>query len=72
MSGAAGGATAQLTGSDALVAPAYCGLMARYSRWMNERLYALLAQIDDTERKRDRGAFFGSMHGTPTICCGAT
>ena len=31
---------------------------------MNERLYALLAEIPDAERKRDRGAFFGSMHGT--------
>ena len=47
-----------------MVDPDYCLLMARYNRWMNERLYALLTQIDDAERKRDRGAFFGSMHGT--------
>ena len=31
---------------------------------MNERLYALLPNILDAERKRDRGAFFGSIHGT--------
>ena len=42
----------------------YCRLMARYNRWMNERLYALCAAMSDVERKRDRGAFFGSIHGT--------
>ena len=42
----------------------YCQLMAHYGRWMNERLYALLSELPDDERKRDRGAFFGSMHGT--------
>ena len=42
----------------------YCQLMGRYNRWINERLYALLADLPDDERKRDRGAFFGSMHGT--------
>jgi len=47
-----------------MITPDYCQLMARYNRWMNERLYALLADMSDDERKRDRGAFFGSMHGT--------
>jgi len=47
-----------------MVDPDYCRLMARYNRWMNERLYALLAELDDAQRKQDRGAFFGSMHGT--------
>lgn len=42
----------------------YCQLLARYNRWMNERLYALCADIDDAERRQDRGAFFGSIHGT--------
>jgi uncharacterized damage-inducible protein DinB len=37
---------------------------ARYNRWMNERLYALCATIPDEERKRDRDAFFRSIHGT--------
>ena len=31
---------------------------------MNERLHASVATLPDDERKRDRGAFFGSMHGT--------
>jgi uncharacterized damage-inducible protein DinB len=42
----------------------YCLMMARYNRWMNERLYALLAEMPDDERKRDRSAFFRSIHGT--------
>jgi len=47
-----------------MITPDYCQLMARYNRWMNERLYALLSELPDDERKRDRDAFFGSMHGT--------
>jgi uncharacterized damage-inducible protein DinB len=47
-----------------MISPEYCQLMARYNRWMNERLYALVATMDDAERMRDRGAFFGSIHGT--------
>ncbi len=42
----------------------YCRLLARYNRWMNERLYAAASTLSDTERKRDRGAFFGSIHRT--------
>ncbi len=38
--------------------------MARYNRWMNEKLYALAGELSDEERKRPMGAFFGSMHGT--------
>lgn len=42
----------------------YARVMARYNRWMNERLYALCAELPDADRKRDRGAFFGSLHAT--------
>jgi uncharacterized damage-inducible protein DinB len=42
----------------------YCQLLARYNLWMNERLYAAAAECSDDERKRDRGAFFGSIHRT--------
>jgi uncharacterized damage-inducible protein DinB len=31
---------------------------------MNERLFATIGELSDEERKRDRGAFFGSMHAT--------
>jgi len=47
-----------------MVTPDYARTMARYNRWMNERLYALCADIPDAERKRDAGAFFKSIHGT--------
>lgn len=39
-------------------------LLADYNAWMNERLYAVCATLSDEERKRDRGAFFKSIHGT--------
>ena len=38
--------------------------MARYNRWMNDKLYGLCAELPDEERKRDVGAFFGSIHRT--------
>ncbi|WKB52404.1 DinB family protein [Eleftheria terrae] len=38
--------------------------MARYNAWFNARLYEAAAGLSDDERKRDRGAFFGSIHGT--------
>ena len=38
--------------------------MAHYNRWMNMRLYTICAEMSDEERKRDRGAFFKSIHGT--------
>ena len=39
-------------------------LMADYNAWMNERLYAICASLSDEERKRNRGAFFKSIHST--------
>ena len=39
-------------------------MMAGYNRWMNERLFSLCATLSDEERKRDRRAFFRSVHGT--------
>ena len=39
-------------------------LMADYNRWMNVRLYAVCAELDDAERRKDRRAFFSSIHGT--------
>jgi uncharacterized damage-inducible protein DinB len=38
--------------------------LARYNRWMNERLYEVAAALPDDDRKRDLGAFFGSIHRT--------
>ncbi|MEO8386971.1 MAG: DinB family protein [Polaromonas sp.] len=39
-------------------------LLARYNHWLNERLYAACEALTDEERKRERGAFFGSIHHT--------
>jgi uncharacterized damage-inducible protein DinB len=39
-------------------------LMARYNQWMNARLYAVAAQLDEAELRADRGAFFGSILAT--------
>ena len=39
-------------------------VMARYNRWMNDKLYAVAEKLTDAERKQDRGAFFGSIHRT--------
>ena len=47
-----------------MVEAGYARTMARYGRWMNERLYECCARVSDAERKRDRGAFFKSIHGT--------
>ncbi len=38
--------------------------MARYNQWMNEKLYDVCGSLSDSERKSDRGLFFGSIHGT--------
>ncbi len=46
-----------------MVPDAYRAL-ARYNRWLNEKIYAVAATLDDAERTRDRGAFFKSIHGT--------
>ena len=37
--------------------------MARYNRWMNTRLMQTCSQLSDEERKQQRGAPFGSIHG---------
>ena len=42
----------------------YCRTLAEYNRWMNERIYALCTRLPEEERRRDRGAFFASIHGT--------
>jgi uncharacterized damage-inducible protein DinB len=46
---------------DATTAPR---ALARYNRWMNERVYGLAATLPDADRRRDLRAFFRSVHGT--------
>jgi uncharacterized damage-inducible protein DinB len=38
--------------------------LARYNRWFNSRLFDACEQLPDAERRRDHGAFFGSIHGS--------
>jgi len=42
--------------------PEQCRAFARYNRWMNAKVYAAAERLSDADRKRDRGAFFGSIH----------
>lgn len=44
--------------------PEHARVMARYNRWMNDKLYAVTGRLTAPERKEDRGAFFGSIHRT--------
>jgi uncharacterized damage-inducible protein DinB len=39
-------------------------MMAGYNGWANERVYDAAAKLGDAEYRADRGAFFGSVHGT--------
>jgi uncharacterized damage-inducible protein DinB len=43
---------------------AYVQRMARYNRWQNANLYGAADALPDEERRRERGAFFGSIHKT--------
>ncbi|CAA0089005.1 Uncharacterised protein [Starkeya nomas] len=38
--------------------------LAAYNAWANRRLYAAVGRLDDGQYRADRGAFFGSVHGT--------
>ena len=49
---------------DMMVNPAYVRTMAAYNAEMNRRLYAAAERIPDAARREDRGAFWGSLHGT--------
>jgi uncharacterized damage-inducible protein DinB len=47
-----------------MISPAYVRTMAAYNEEMNRRLYAAASRLSDEERRRDRGAFWHSIHGT--------
>ena len=47
-----------------MMSPEWLGALARYNRWMNDKLYALCATLSDEARTRDSGAFFKSIQGT--------
>ncbi|MDE2365168.1 MAG: damage-inducible protein DinB [Hyphomicrobiales bacterium] len=47
-----------------MIDPGFARTMARYNRWQNESLYGAAGALSDDERRRDRGAFFKSIHAT--------
>ena len=47
-----------------LINPAYVRTMAAYNVEMNRRVYGAAERLSDEVRRADRGAFWGSIHGT--------
>lgn len=47
-----------------MIDPGYLRCMARYNHWQNANLYGVADGLSDAERRRERGAFFGSIHAT--------
>ncbi|MCR9278031.1 MAG: DinB family protein [Pseudomonadaceae bacterium] len=47
-----------------MISKAHIQLMSQYSQWMNQKLYETCAQLDDSKRRENLGAFFGSIHLT--------
>jgi uncharacterized damage-inducible protein DinB len=47
-----------------MMSPEWLSALARYNRWMNDKVYGAAATLSDEARKRDCGAFFKSISGT--------
>jgi uncharacterized damage-inducible protein DinB len=47
-----------------MITPVYVRTMAAYNAEMNRRLYDAAKRLSDAERRRDRDAFWHSIHGT--------
>ena len=47
-----------------MISPDFVRTLARYNSWQNRSLYAAADTLSDAARRQDRGAFFGSIHGT--------
>ena len=47
-----------------MITPPYVRTMAAYNSEMNRRLFVAAGRLSDAERRRDRGAFWHSLHGT--------
>lgn len=44
--------------------PQSAALMAKYNRWMNDRVFEAAGRLSEAELVADKGAFFGSILGT--------
>jgi uncharacterized damage-inducible protein DinB len=47
-----------------MITPGYVQVMARYNAWQNDNIYSAATRLNDSDRKAERGAFFGSVHAT--------
>ena len=47
-----------------MITPEFLRTMAAYNSEMNRRVYGAAERLSDEERRRERGAFWGSIHGT--------
>lgn len=47
-----------------MISAEYCRLLARYNSWQNASLIAAAGELNDCERRMDRGAFFKSIAAT--------
>ena len=47
-----------------MIEPAFVRTMAHYNAWQNDNLYTAAGSLSDEARRLERGAFFGSIHGT--------
>ena len=54
----------RVTARSTMIGPAYLQRMARYNRWQNGSVFGAADTLSDSARREDRGAFFGSIHGT--------
>ena len=50
--------------SAASIGPQFVRTMAAYNAEMNRRMFAAAGRLSDAERRRSRGAFWDSIHGT--------
>ncbi len=47
-----------------MITPEYCLTMARYNSWQNKQLKDAIEELDETELRKDRNGFFGSILAT--------
>ena len=47
-----------------MITPGFVRMMAGYNTYMNGEIYAAAARLTEEARRADRGAFWGSIHGT--------
>ncbi len=52
-----------------MISTRYVDEMSKYARWQNDITYQLCEDIGQSQRERDRGMYFGSIHNTLDHIC---